>query len=535
LTATTEKSYDVTVVLAPKWDIREPWTAPAYICQYLRFLGYRVQFIDYNIRLYTLCKEVGFADLWTSSAYHQPWHRGKLNFLADLIDLDEIKGDVVGFSCTATNRLFSVHLSSLIRRRYPDKKVIMGGHDLYFESDVASVPNTWANAICKGEGEHTIRDVMARDFKNLEEVPGLYLPHNGGWRLTSDRPPIRNLDDIPWPTFEEVDMTPYEVPDLPLMASRGCVARCIFCNDRIRTPLYRCRSAKNQVDELQYLKERYDTDFFIYNDPLMNGNLRIMEEKADEILRRGLKVKYGGNVMVHSRMRDEFFHKLRKSGLTVAIMGVESGSDTTLKHMRKLHTREEAAAFLRKCHNAGMRVEINMIVGFPTETEEHFQETLSFLRENRDYIDCMVSAATFNVAYSDLWHQLDKFGIVTYERNAHNSWHTKDMKNTLEVRLDRLNRIIETAAELGIANVRTDYEIEENKPAPDEQEFLDTYMAYWREKKDHITDERAEALARGRQMHHQIRRRRAISFFDRLGILPQVVWLRRRLLRLGPS
>jgi len=63
-------SYDVTVIMMPKWDHREPWTATAYVCQYLWFLGYRVQFFDYNARLYNACKEIGFGHLW-SNDYHQ--------------------------------------------------------------------------------------------------------------------------------------------------------------------------------------------------------------------------------------------------------------------------------------------------------------------------------------------------------------------------------------------------------------------------------------------------------------------------------
>ncbi len=221
-----------------------------------------------------------------------------MNFLVGLIDLDEIKGEVVAFSCTFTNRFFSTYVAYRVRQRFPNKKIIMGGHDMFFPIDVSSVPNQFVDAVCKGEGEHTLRNLMARGVEDLEDVPGLYLPYGNSWRLTSDRPLIKNLDEIPWPTFEEVDMDLYEVPDLPLMASGGCIGRCIFCNDRIRTRGYRTRSAVNQVDELQYLKERSDTDFFIYNNPLFNGNLRIMEEKANEIMRRNLEIKYGGNIMV---------------------------------------------------------------------------------------------------------------------------------------------------------------------------------------------------------------------------------------------
>jgi len=523
-----DKSYDVTIIMSPKWDYREPWTAPAYVCQYLRHLGYRVQFHDYNIRLYNLCKELGFADLWTDSAYHLAWVTGKMDFLVQLVDLNNIKGEVVGLSCTATNRVFSMRLARAIRERYPNKKIIFGGHDMFFPSDVNAVLTDHVDAVCKGEGEYTLRDVMERGFENLEDVPGLYLPHNGTWKLASDRPLIRDLDEIPWPTFEEVDVTEYPVPDLPLMGSRGCIARCIFCNDRIRMPKYRSRSAKHQVDELQYLKERYDTDFFIYNDPLMNGSLKVLDEKAEEIMRRGLKVKYGGNVMVRPAMSEEFLAKLRKSGLTVAIMGIESGSSTTLENMRKLFTPEEASAFLRNCRNVGMRVEVNLIVGFPTETEEHFQETLSFLRENQDNIDCIVSAATFNVAYSDLWNRLDEFDIVTYEHNVHNSWHTRDMTNTLEVRLDRLKRLVDLGGELGIMNVRTDYEIEAGAE-PNIKKFLKTYTKYWRSKKDCTEETRAKALADGRAMRNHLSRRNIATFLGRVGLLDKAVRLRAKL------
>ncbi|HEO71701.1 MAG TPA: hypothetical protein ENN80_10610, partial [Candidatus Hydrogenedentes bacterium] len=219
---------DITIILAPKWDHREPSVATAYICQYLRFLGYRVQFLDYNIELYTLCKHLGFGEIWPSSTYHQAWIEGDMDPLVGLLDIERIESEVVGLSLTATNRSLSILLARRIRERYPNKKIILGGYALFFQSDLVGLPTAYADAVCKGEGEHTLRDVLERGFHGLQDVPGLYLPHNGGWRLTQERPLIRDLDAIPWPTFEEVDMGQYEVPDLPLVGSRGCIGNCIF-------------------------------------------------------------------------------------------------------------------------------------------------------------------------------------------------------------------------------------------------------------------------------------------------------------------
>ena len=381
-------TYDFTLILAPKWDVQAPSVATGYLCRYLRSQGFRVQYLDFNIRAFNECQKLGYGHFWTDSIYHQGWLKGDFRFLSAFFDLDEVKGNVVGISFTATNRQLSMWIARIIRERYPSKKIILGGYALFFDEDLRDIPVTLADAICKGEGEQTLVQVLKQDFQHLEEIPGLYLPEGDKWKLSRERDSYANLDDIPWPDYAEVDMSLYTLSNMAVVGSRGCISRCKFCNDRWRFPGFRSRSAQHQVDELEYLKQQFDVPFFIYNDSLMNGDLHVMEERAAEIIRRGLDVDYGGNMMVHTKISEETLSTLRKSGQTLAIVGVESGSAETLAGMRKRHNPQQAAAFLQKCHNAGMRVELNLIVGFPTETEKNFQETLCFLRDNRDVIDC---------------------------------------------------------------------------------------------------------------------------------------------------
>lgn len=116
------KPVDVTIIFPPKWTTGVPWTAPAYIVETLRQNGYNVQFLDYNIQLHKLCSSVGYGDLWTNPHDHYAWFSGKFNFLLDLTDLEEIAGQVIGISTTATNLLFAVDLARRIRRKFPAKK-----------------------------------------------------------------------------------------------------------------------------------------------------------------------------------------------------------------------------------------------------------------------------------------------------------------------------------------------------------------------------------------------------------------------------
>lgn len=470
----SKASYDITIIMAPMWNVREPWTAPAYICEALRAKGYRVQFLDYNIHLYRMCERLGYGHLWLDDAYLTAWGKGELNWLAHWPDLAEIEGGVIGFSATETNLAFSVALATLVRERYPRRKIVFGGHQVFFQSDVARVPASVADAICKGEGERTICQIMERGFERLDEVTGLYLPNENGWQLTSEPSLERDLDSIAWPRFEEIDLGQYGKRFLPLMGSRGCIGRCIFCSDRRRTAGFRYRSARDQVDELEYLSERFDVEHFPYNDPLLNGDLRMLEEKSGEIVRRGLEVRYGGNMMVRKQMPREMFDNARKSGLCVALIGVESGSATTLRHMRKRHTPEMASRFVRDCHAAGIKTLLNFIIGFPTETEEHFEETLRFIRENRASIGGVMSATTFCMVPSDLWERMDEFGVVLHAEDEPQSWYAQEGANSFEVRMARLDRFLAEVAEFGLAEdgVLSDKHLQNNRRTPTGAEFL---------------------------------------------------------------
>ena len=520
--STSNKSYDFTLILPPLWDVTRPWTATAYLFEYMRALGYRVQFCDYNIQLYHRCEELGCGDWWRNPSHFQVWTSGQLNFLIHLLDLDEIAADIIGISTGCTNIAFAIELARVLRRKFPARKLIMGGHQVFLPEDVARVPVDCADAVCKGEGEHTLRDVIERGCERLEEVPGLYLPTESGWRLTSERPLIQNLDSLPWLTFDEVDVSLYDRRFLPLVGSRGCINQCNYCYDRyMMQGCYRTRSSANQLDELEYLSRRYDVEHFPYNDSLLNGNVRILEERADGILKRGLKVQYGGNMMIRDNMDQELFHKLRRSGFSVGLIGVESGSVATLRGMRKRHTPEQAAEFIRKCHNAGIKTELNFIVGFPTETEEMFQETICFIRENRQHIDEIISVATCILYPSDLWDEREKYNIVAHEGKPGNSWYTGDGSNTYEIRLDRFHRLMNLAGELGLLGKNT---LSDVGLAPlDSTALMDKlvlgYVEYWTGKKDTSPEVRANALAAVKPWLRTLRNRKIAQILDRFGLL----------------
>jgi radical SAM superfamily enzyme YgiQ (UPF0313 family) len=476
--------------MPPMWNTREPWTAPAYICQALRSKGYRVQFLDYNIDLHGLCSKLGYGYLWNNYSFFSTWETGAMDYLAHALDIECIEADVVGISVTHTSISFGVALARRIRSRFPRKKILFGGGPLYFPWEVAAIPTAVADGICKGEGEHAICEVMELGVDRIAQVPGWYVPDETGWRLTAERPPVMDLDTVAWPKFEGIDLDLYGKHFLPLMGSRGCIGRCLFCPDRYRMPGFRTRSAANQVDELEYLSTHFNVEHFPYNDPLLDGNMSVLEARTDEILRRGLKVQYGGNMMVRKELTQETFNRLRQSGMSVALVGVESGCAETLIGMRKRHTPELAENFIRMCHQAGIKTELNFILGFPTETEAHFQETCDFVRRNRPNIDAIVSIMPLWLFHSDLYDRREEFNIELGAKHEASEWYIRDGSNTLEIRNDRVNRFYAMVAELGLLaeNTMVDDASGPQQQVPTDTQFYYALAAYLRDHPGGDTD-----------------------------------------------
>jgi len=235
-------------------------------------------------------------------------------------------------------------------------------------------------------------------------------------------------------------------------------------------------------------------------------------------------------------MPDDLLRMIRTSGFTIALIGVESGSAATLRGMHKRHTPELAAAFVRRCHEAGIRTELNFIVGFPTETEEHFEETLRFIRENRPHIDMVLSAATCSLFPSELLEHHQEYGIVIEDGDGQTSWRLRDGSNTYEVRLQRLNRLLDLCGELGL---RGDLTMTDAVSGRDEfparmDTVIEHYIEHWRDRTDCSEAERAEAVAAARFWLKRMRNRRIAQFLERIGLLGPAMTVRNALTRRRP-
>jgi radical SAM superfamily enzyme YgiQ (UPF0313 family) len=451
--------YDFAMVFCPRWATNAPWTAPAYILETVRSQGFSAQYLDYNMRLY---KGLGIPELWDDNRQHRFWNQSDVKCLAEVIDLDEIDAPVVGFSVTDTNLAFSVALAQRLKQHDPTRTIVFGGHRLFYAEDVENhIPPDCCDAIVKGEGELTVVDILR---KGLKKTLGTYTKEDGHWVFNGERPLIADLDSVPWPRYDDVDWSVYPTRNLAMMGSRGCLFRCVFCNDNFRAQYkFRSRSPHHIAEEMLYHWRVNDIHDIIFNDPLGNGDYRKLDELCDILIENQFNLPWYSNLAIRANMPPELLRKMRKAGYSVAVIGMESGSRRVLKLMRKAFTIEQGEAFINMVHDAGIHVEINLIVGFPGETEADLHDTCDFLTKMAPKLWRIVSISTLNLDRSELWRRVNDYGVTFEEGDPlrYINWHTTDMSNTYEIRCARADKLIKHAQDLGLLNqFRFDVDIE---------------------------------------------------------------------------
>jgi hypothetical protein len=200
-----------------------------------------------------------------------------------------------------------------------------------------------------------------------------------------------------------------------------------------------------------------------------------MDELAsfcDAVVESGLKISWDGYAIVREEMSPGFLGRMREAGCRLLIYGIESGSARVLKDMRKFSLPELSTRVLRDTTAAGIQVVTALMVGFPTETEQDFQETLDFIRANSEWAR-ILAPSLFTI--NELAGKWEEYQLVPTDNILY--WRTRDGCNTFPIRVERLRRLFETAASCG---VRIDFEgrVDAASMASYFDRFLEGYRRY---------------------------------------------------------
>ena len=340
--------------------------------------------------------------------------------------ISSLKPDLVGFSLYNTNCATSLKLAAALKTN--STKIVLGGPYCRSENNIALdlIKHNIIDAVVIGEGEETLAEIAGnyRDQK-VRPCAGAFIKINGQIIDGGNRPPITDIDHLPFPDFSDITLSDYP-PIIPILGSRGCINRCAFCNDYGFWGKYRYRSAESIFNEIQSQIRSYNIKNFFFCDLLINGNLKELEKLCLKLflfrVKEGINITWSAYASVR-KMSDSLIINMRLAGCSSLFFGIENGSSKNLELVRKKIDLAYTESLLRKIHHKGIRVHVGWIIGFPGETQKSFMKTVSFAKKIRPNVN------GFNLANPliihpgcDIWERPHAYGIKSVHPTDWKTW-----------------------------------------------------------------------------------------------------------------
>jgi radical SAM superfamily enzyme YgiQ (UPF0313 family) len=297
--------------------------------------------------------------------------------------------DILGLSTLITSSLTAPKIAQEVKKKNPDVTVVFGNHHATFNAERILKKYPYVDAIVRGEGEQTCLELVGclKEKRSLKDVLGVTFRHKG--RITSnlDRPLIKNVDSLPVPDRDLIDVeyhnTTVGINVAPnkfsgFLSSRGCVFKCRFCScAEIAKNLWRPRSTENVLEELHLLASKgYKQVMFV------DDNFTLNRKRVIKICRRMRKEKVDMEWICEGRVDQCPYDMLRemvKAGCRMMYFGIESGTQKILDYYDKRTTPEQSEKAVEKARKAGIDIIVgSFIIGAPHETEKDIKKTLNF-------------------------------------------------------------------------------------------------------------------------------------------------------------
>lgn len=483
-------SYDLCLIMCPPWDIQKPPINISYLTEFMRSKGYKVWTKDLNIELYNSVGERSvdlktpeeykysrLADLWEVMSQNvisaERMTKILIREAGEEIDdwIEEIlntNARYIGFSIHYRNVFLTEAMAKRIKEKAPERIIIYGGPEVAAALRMNTLKDLSADVYVVGEGE-----ISLWEFIEKHKSTGKFMPIDGvvyklGDRITEyvPRQLIQDIDILPHPTYDYFRLSDYHPSPgytcLPFLFSRGCIGKCTFCMDHYMAGKYRSRSPDNAIAEMKYHIKRYGIRKFHFNDLVCDGNPKALMKFCEEVVKSKLEIEWWSYALIHPKMNFEMFKKMYESGCRGLLFGLESASDKVLKLMNKYYDSETAERVIRDCAKSGIHTAINIIVGFPGETLEDFEDTLNFIKRNREYISSIGNLSTLVLSPGTLvTTRPDLFGVkIDKERKT---WYD-DVGNTLEERNRKLDECYTLLKKLGLEVAVVNRELAEGEP-----------------------------------------------------------------------
>jgi anaerobic magnesium-protoporphyrin IX monomethyl ester cyclase len=332
-----------------------------YITSYLRSKGIDASVCDLNVE-------------------RRNWEKKLIEELSE-------RPKIVGLSSNFVNYSSSLKIAEICKNNDVET-VVAGGPlpttapHLYLKHDI--------DAAVIGEGEEIFFDFISKGQK----AKGIALKRNDRVIYTGSKNRIKNLDNLPFPAYDILDIKKYRSyslgkrPTLGLITSRGCPFNCVFCDHKVFGRHWRARNPENVIDEVRWQVNELGAKGINIYDENICVDLKRFELLLDLMISEKFDLSWKMANFRADAVNETIAQKLADAGCKKIVISPESGSQDTLDRIGKGLDLKNLPRAVDMLKSQGILVQTSFILGFPFETKEDMEDTINFAIElNPDICD----------------------------------------------------------------------------------------------------------------------------------------------------
>ncbi len=380
-----------------------------------------------NLSCAAVLRDAGYS----VSYFHCPTQRMDLKMTKDAIASN--RPDAIVIQIEHINVNVSEDISAFARTQ--DIVVIWVGPFVtaLFESEIKK---DCVDFILRKEWDISTKELLnfLRDKLPLADVKGLAWKSNGEVKINSDIELIHDLDSLPIPAYDLVDLSKFyesafiRFPAATMITSRGCPNYCVFCSypQTIYSRTYRPMSPARVFREVELLVKNFGVKEIRFDDDTFNIDV----QRSIDICKLIFDARFDLVFSIQSRahlMTDELAHWLKKAGCRMVLFGVESGNEEILSKMKKGTTKDQIREGVRITKRHGIDVLNSVMLGFYWDTKETVEQTVQFAFElNAEFTQMSVPTPLPGTEYYKLLEDNNCF--LTKDWHKHDSVHHAAVK-----------------------------------------------------------------------------------------------------------
>lgn len=295
----------------------------------------------------------------------------------------KIEPNMVGISCYTYTFPDALYIAKYVKELNPQIKTILGGYHATARPEDIKYGDF--DFFIVGEGEETMLELIKaieNNKKNFDKIEGIVWKDKKNIIINPRRQRI-DFAKLPWPKREEHFFGEAHVKGIigkhktvQVSYSRGCPYSCKYCcSPLLWERKVKYREAEDVVEEMKWLKKRFNASYFYFTDLTFN----VSRKKILELTKLLKKEDFIWGVMPSidvGNMDEPLIKEMINSGCRRLMFGIETLEEETAKRLnRKAVIKgnprfKEAEGIFRLCDKYGAGTRAFLMIGNPNETEK---------------------------------------------------------------------------------------------------------------------------------------------------------------------